>query len=654
MTDDRAMERRDSDDITSNPSRTPPFDAVLQHHLSRRAALQAGGAALASTVLVAPTAVFATAPTAGASSLTFVELAHGNTPTEAVAPGYQAQTLIRWGDPVVPGAPAFDPLNQTVAAQEQQFGYNNDYIGYLPLPAGSTTADHGLLCVNHEYTDTHLMFPGVDPANLDGTVTQAMTEVEIAAHGHSVLEIKRDTTGKWHVVPDSRYNRRLSAWSTPMKVTGPAAGHDRMKTSADPTGTLVIGTLNNCAGGKTPWGTVLIAEENFHQYFGGDPSKGPEATNHQRLGIRNEPAYPWHRYHARFHVEKEPNEPNRFGWMVEFDPYDPTSIPLKRTALGRFKHEGATVVVNKDGRVVAYSGDDQQFEYVYRFVSDGRFDPNNPAANAALLDHGTLSVARFEADGTVRWLPLVVGTGPLTSANGFHSQADVVIETRRAADLLGATPMDRPEDVEPNPVTGVVYVVLTNNVKRKQEQTDKANPRAKNEHGHIIEMIPPGTGPEGQAAAADHAADTFTWSLFLLAGNPAKAADGARYHPQTTENGWLSCPDNLAFDGRGRMWIATDGAPKFGIADGVYGTDTGGPGRALTRHFYRTPLGAELCGPEFNTDDTAYFAAVQHPGDVKGSTFAQPATRWPDFQDGMPPRPSVQVVTKDDGGPIGA
>lgn len=646
----------DAEDIGSNPSavRTVTLNEIIPARFSRRSALK-GMTALAALVAVSGSGMFhssrAHAAAHGTSSLTFKELEHGYTPSHAVAEGYDAQLLIRWGDPVVAGAPAFDPLNQTAAAQEKQFGYNNDYIGFMPLPRGSQTADHGLLCVNHEYTDTHLMFPGLKAGEIS-KVTRAQCEIELAAHGHSVVEIKR-VDGRWQVVQGSPLNRRFSALSTEFAIAGPAAGHDRMKTAGDPTGTKVVGTLNNCAGGKTPWGTILFAEENFHQYFGGDPAKTAEAENYKRLGIKAKSGYAWYLHLDRFNVEKDPNEPNKFGWMVEYDPYDPHAVPVKRTSLGRFKHEGATTVVNKDGRVVAYTGDDERGEYVYRFVTKGKYDPANRAANMNLLDEGTLSVGKFNDDGTLVWLPLVFGQGPLTPANGFHSQADVMIEARRAADLLGATAMDRPEDVEPNPVSGVVYMALTNNTSRKEGQTSAANPRAKNNHGHIIEMIPPGTSPSGRNADADHAADAFTWDIFILAGDPAKP-EGAKYHPDTTANGWFSSPDNVAFDRKGRLWISTDGSPKFGFADGVYGTDTTGPGRALTKHFYRTPIGAELCGPEFNTDDTAYFAAVQHPGDEKDSTFENPATRWPDFKDGMPPRPSVQVIVKKDGGVIGA
>lgn len=634
----------DDDDVSSNDSGNTPFAEIAETRLSRRGVL-VGLAGTATVGLMAQSMVSRRALAAGSkSSLTFAETPHVYDATHHVAEGYNANVLLRWGDAVEAGAPAFDPMNQTAAAQAKQFGYNCDYIGFLPLPAGSNNGDRGLLCVNHEYTNQHLMFPDVTRKQ---KLTKTQTEIEMAAHGHSVVEIVKQS-GAWAVVRDSTYNRRIHV-GTPMKISGPAAGHDRLKTAADATGTAAIGTINNCAGGHTPWGTVLIAEENFHGYFGGDPAKTAEARNYKRYGLKTRSRYSWADYHDRFNLDKEPNEPNRFGWMVEIDPYDPASTPVKRTALGRFKHEGATTVINKDGRVVVYTGDDQRFDYIYKFVSDGRYDANNRAANSTLLDSGILFVAKFSTDGTLSWLPLIWGTGPLTAANGFNSQPDVLIETRHAADLLGATPMDRPEDVEPNPVTGTVYVMLTNNTKRKRDQIDAVNPRAKNRHGHILEMIPPGRGKD-----ADHAASTFKWEIPLMAGNPANAADGANYHTDVSANGWLSTPDNCAFDTKGRLWIATDGAPKSGIADGVWATDVEGDGRMLTKRFFAAPRGAELCGPCFAPDDKTFFGAVQHPADEKKSTFANPSTRWPDFKDDMPTRPSVVVITKSDGGVIGS
>jgi secreted PhoX family phosphatase len=580
----------------------------------------------------------ALAQESGPSSLTFKELAHTLDTTQHVAEGYDMQVLIRWGDPVVSGAPAFDPNNLSAAAQEKQFGYNNDYLGLHPLPFGSKAGDRFLLVANHEYVNPQLMFAGL---KTESDKTKAQAEVEMAAIGGAVIEIARDASG-WKVVPGSKYARRISV-NTPMEISGPAAGHDSLKTSADPSGRKVFGTLNNCAGGATPWGTWLTCEENFSAFFGGDPGK-LDSKVAKRYGMGRS-VYGWEKHADRFDLAKEPNESNRFGWVVEIDPYEPDAAPVKRTALGRVKHEGCTYALAKDGRVVFYTGDDERFEYVYKFVTAKPWNAGDRAANKNLLDEGTLYVARFDGEGKVEWLPLVQGQGPLTAENGFATQADVLIKTRLAAELLKPTPMDRPEDIETNPANGRVYVVLTNNSQRKPDQLDKANPRAGNAHGHILEIAP---------KDGDHGSAEGTWSIFLLAGKPGQDS-GARYHRATSDQGWLSCPDNIAFDGKGRIWIVTDGAPEAaGVADGVYGADTMGFGRALTRCFYQAPTGAEVCGPIFTPDDQTFFLAVQHPGEDKGSTFEKPSTRWPDFKDGVPPRPAVVVVTKKGGGTIGS
>ena len=633
----------DPEDIGVNTSAEPSFATIVDTVLSRRAVL--GG--LTAAALVRTVALPAEAKAAGmqGTGLAFAEAPHTIAENHQVAAGYDARVLIRWGDKVLPAAPAFDPLRQTAAAQAGQFGYNNDHIGYCPLPAGSRNSDHGLLVINHEYTDSWLMFPGLTEKDGATKVSREQAAVELAAHGLSVVEVKK-TAGHWQVVEGSAHARRLTV-ETPMAVSGPAAGHDRLKTSADPSGRALRGTLNNCAGGLTPWGTVLTAEENFHQYFSG-VTTGPEAAAHKRVGIVGKPEYSWGTHFERFDAAKEPNEPNRFGWLVEVDPYDPHSVPVKRTALGRFKHEAANVVVNPNGRVSVYTGDDERFEYLYRFVSSGKIDKANRKANFGLLDDGILYVAKFHDDGRLTWLPLLFGNGLLTPASGFHSQADVVIEARRAADLVGATPMDRPEDVETNPVTGKVYMMCTNNYKRTADKVDAANPRPDNVHGHVIEMIPPTID-----GAVDHAALEYRWTVFLLAG----PKDKGRYHPDTAATSWMSCPDNLAFDPQGRLWIATDQGSeqaKNGIPDGMYAMETEGPLRALPRFFYACPRGAEMCGPMFTPDGKTLFVSVQHPGEDKGSTFDAPSTRFPDFQAGMPPRPSVVAITKKDGGPIGS
>ena len=651
----RAQAYEESEDVGRNPTDNATLGEIIAARLGRRDVLKGalGAAAIAATIT--PLALAASRPARAQNGTRFVfkEVAAGVDERHYVAEGYDADILIRWGDPVLAGAPAFDPMQQSAAAQKLQFGYNNDFLGYIPLP-GANASQHGLLVVNHEYTNEELMFPGLGRQDTKAAafakMTKELVDIEMAAHGGAVLEIKRDN-GKWGVVAGSKYARRIDV-DTAMEITGPAAGHDRLKTKADPTGRRVLGMLNNCAGGLTPWGTWLTCEENFHGYFWGALADDhPEAKNYKRYGAPGN-WYAWGKWYDRFDVNKEPNEANRFGWIVEIDPFDPTSTPKKRTTLGRMKHEGAAGLINTDGRYVIYTGDDERFDYAYRFVSSARVDRQNRAANMNLLDEGTLSVARFNADGSMDWLPLLHGQGPLTEANGFRSQADVLIETRRAADLLGATKMDRPEDFEANQQTNKVYLLLTNNTRRKADQIDAANPRADNKFGHIIEMMP----PDG-----DHAAARFTWEILVKCGDPSIAAVGATFNPATTKDGWFGMPDNVAVDHQGRLWIATDGnsGSKTGRADGVWALGTEGEARATGKLFFRCPAGAELCGPCFTPDDETLFVAIQHPGEAddddpkaQPATFENPSTRWPDFKPDMPPRPSVVAITKRGGGKI--
>nr|WP_166652432.1 PhoX family phosphatase [Enterovirga rhinocerotis] len=632
----------DEADAPANASSNATFEDILGQRVGRRGFLT--GALLAAVGAGLPSEAEAAAEPAFA----FDEIEATVTADHAVADGYDARVLLRWGDPLFPDMTPFDPLRLTAEEQERRFGYNNDYVGYLPIDGSSR---HGLLVVNHEYTNEELMFRGLggEAKREDrlAKITPEMNSVQMAAHGGAVVEIRRSEQG-WEPVLDSRFNRRITA-RTPMDITGPAAGSPRLSTSADPGGRRVLGMINNCSGGMTPWGTWLSGEENFHFYFDGRVAPDHrEAANHRRYGL-SRAHYAWSRLDPRFDVPTEPNEANRFGWVVEIDPLDPTSIPKKRTALGRMKHEGAAGAFTADGRYCVYLGDDERYEYVYRFVSEDRVDPKNPAANRDILDRGILSVARFDADGTGIWLPLVHGEGPLTEANGFASQADVLIDTRRAADLLGPTKMDRPEDIEANPRTGRVYVLMTNNSRRKAEEVNAANPRPLNAFGHIIEMIPDG---------GDQGSPRFRWEMLLLCGDPGVPEIGATFSPQTTRNGWFGMPDNCAIDARGRLWIATDGNDKrrTGRSDGLWAVETEGELRGTSRHFYRVPVGAEMCGPFFTPDDETLFLAVQHPGesdDRTTATFDRPETRWPDFRDDMPPRPSVIAITKRGGGRIG-
>jgi secreted PhoX family phosphatase len=652
------------DDIPTNPNLRSTIGDVINARYSRRSMLggmlgvSASSALFSTSALIAPSPAGAGSPRA--SRYLFEELTAGNDETHHVAHGYDAHILLSWGDPILPDAPDFDVMHQSAAAQLTQFGYNNDYIGFVPLNDAGT---RGLLCVNHEYTNEEVMFPALGRQDRDGFrgMTPALIDIEMAAHGGSIVEIAQDDDGNWTVNRDGAMNRRIQPLNTAMILSGPAAGHARMITGDDPEGRNVIGTLNNCAGGMTPWGTWLMAEENFHGYFWTDTldaegkpdlSAHSDAKSKKRYGVPGM-WYAWGAFYDRFNIDKEPNGANKFGWVVEVDPMDPASVPIKRTALGRFRHEGAETTISSDGRLVIYMGDDNRFDYQYKFVSDGVISEDR-AANATLLDKGTLYVARFDADGTVDWLALIHGQGPLTGENGFHDQGDVLIDARLAADLLGATPMDRPEDAQPRG-DGTAYIMLTNNSRRKKDQVNAANPRAKSRFGHIIEIKENG---------GNHAATSGTWSILVKCGDPDIAQVGAEWHPDTSADGWFASPDNCAIDADGRLWVATDQGSRWGKtgkSDGLYALETQGEARATSKLFFRAPVGAEICGPCFTQDGETLFLAVQHPGtdgtmDLAGferaSTFEDPATRWPDFDPALPPRPSVVVVTKQGGGKI--
>ena len=433
-----------------------------------------------------------------------------------VPSGYSADVLLRWGDPILAGAPDFDLRHQTAAAQSMQFGYNCDYVAFFPLGTASREAStRGILAVNHEYTNPELMFIDYN----DKSPTKTQVDVQLAAHGLALVEIEL-VGGKWKPVKKSRYNRRITA-ETLMELTGKAAGNELLKTSYDSTGRKVRGTLNNCGGGVTPWGTLLTAEENFNQYFAHRnnlPDSDPRKAIHARYSLPTDNSERrWEDFHSRFDLAKEPNEPFRFGWVVEIDPLNPKFVPKKRTGLGRMKHEAATVVVAPDRRIAVYTGDDERFDFIYKFVSKRPMSKRRED-NFSVLDEGTLYVAKFEVDadgkGAGRWIPLVAGQGPLST----WTESMILINTRGAADLVGATKMDRPEDIETNPVTAKVYVVCTFNERRGttgNPGTDPANPNAKNEHGHIIEIT---------EDKNDHTSTRFSWDISCCAATPRRIA----------------------------------------------------------------------------------------------------------------------------------
>ncbi|MFC7404409.1 PhoX family protein [Georgenia alba] len=631
-----------------NRSGNPYFGDVAAAAFSRRSVLKAGlvlaatagtSAALADRVLAATEPP----PSGGPEGLVFEPIDQQTGDAFVVPDGYVPHIVIRWGDPLFSDAAEFDPANQTAEGQARQFGYNNDHVGLFELEDGQF-----LMVVNHEYTDETLMFPAYDAAS----PTEAQVATAWAAHGLSVVTLRGEDSGALTPVLDAPLNRRLTA-TTEFELTGPAAGSQHLQTSADPEGRTVLGTLNNCAGGLTPWGTWLTAEENFNQYFA-NSSAVTDPTAQERLvrygATEGASERLWETFDPRFDLAQEPNEINRFGWIVEVDPFDPSSTPRKRTALGRFKHEAATINIAEDGRAVAYMGDDEVFDYLYKFVSDGVYVEGDDANNATLLDSGTLYVARFtgdspaaeidgvgtlpedgEFDGSGEWIPLVSGT---TSHVPGMSAEEVLIFTRQAGDAVGATRMDRPEDVEPSPATGRVYVACTNNTDRVEgeAEVDEANPRFDNKDGHVIEIV-----EENEDAGAT----AFAWRILLVCGSPD---DPSTYFAgfDKSQVSTISCPDNLAFDPAGNLWISTDGQPdSVGWNDALYQVPLEGDLRGQVRQFLAVPTGAETCGPVVTEDRV--IVAVQHPGEIDGASFESPASNWPDGGSSVP-RPSVVVT----------
>ncbi len=649
----------------------PTLRTLLTRRLDRRRLL-GGGIELAAATLLARGAY---AQSGAATPLPRV--APSKADTVIVPDGYRSQILLRWGDSLLAGVPALDPRGvasgsllapEAAAAQAAQFGYNCDGLGLFTLDS-----ERLLLCVNHEYPSPALLFPGWVEARgaraLGAFVREHPAAVAYmqAAVGLSVVEIERDSA--WRHRVGSSYNRRITA-HTPIELAGPARDHPLLNPRNESV-PRAFGTLGNCAAGTTPWRTYLTAEENVDDYFGNGAAAALDpalARVHRRFGFRQrESAFRWEFADERFDSARNPAESLKFGWIVELDPSAPERPLKKRTALGRFKHEGATTVLARDGRAVVYMGDDQQFEYFYKFVTKERFDPQQPEANRDLLDEGTLYVAQFRDDGSGEWLPLVHGAHPeLAVESGFASQGDVVLRCREAADRVGATPLDRPEGVAVNPRTGNVYLACTQNLDRDggvvmvggrelDTRTDGASPRAPNAAGHILELI---------EQYADAAATTFRWEIFLLCGAPTAAqlvtalpaehsgslAAELTYFGGAGEAGELSAfanPDNLGFDADGNLWIVTDGNQPGGNNDGCFVCPTEGSERGQVRQFMSGPVGAEVCGCEFAGDGQTLFLALQHPGESGSAT--RPQSTWPDGGEAGP-RPSVVTIEPIDPG----
>ncbi|QNE90505.1 PhoX family phosphatase [Corynebacterium incognita] len=647
--------------------------------MSRRAALRAGGltvvtvgggAALAACSSEGSDNAAGSSSSAGSSQKTSeVKTEHvsnegmqfkpvePNTKDEVVIPeGYEQAVLIAWGDPVIEGAPEFDPENQKPEDAEKQFGFNNDFAGLLEHPDDENRMVY--VC-SHEYTTEPQMFPDYDAEN----PTEDQVKIGWAGHGLTVLEVSK-VEGSGELKREfGPLNRRLTATSD-FKLVGPAAGTDLVKTEKDKKGELVKGTLNNCSGGVTPWGTILSGEENFDQYFGNakvDDKKAQKSL--ERFGFKDEPsARKWEKFDDRFDVSKTPNEPNRFGWLVELDPFDPESTPVKHTANGRFKHEAGNVHVLDDNTVVCYSGDDSRFEYLYKFVSSKKYKEGDKKHNMTILDNGTLYVATFEGnskddeidgsgalpedgafDGKGKWVKLLTSN---TDENKFESHVDgmsaeeVAVFTREAADKVKATMLDRPEDVEVSPTNNKVYIALTNNKYRgaaegengRLEDVKEYAPIKENKNGLVMEMDD------------DHAGEEFTWNLMLVCGDPKEAStyfggfDKEKVSP-------ISCPDNLAFDNHGLLWVSTDGN-ALDSNDGLYAVTTEGDNRGELKCFLTVPAGAETCGPI--VDDDRVMVNVQHPGETDEATYENQTSHWPEGGDSIP-RPACVVVWKKDG-----
>jgi secreted PhoX family phosphatase len=648
------------DDEVCNTSTNPTFAEVTKRALSRRTVLE-GSLSLAGFAFlgcgekgiegIASELEEGLRP----GTIAFRSIPISTQDTVVVPEGYRADVLYAWGDPISDGPAFAQDASNTAVDQQQQAGMHHDGMHYFPLERGREASRHGLLVINHEYADDGLLHVG-------GMVPWTAEKVakSQAAHGVSVIEVRLGRDG-WTVVRPSRYARRITT-RTPMRIGGPLAGHPRMRTAADPSGTAVLGTLNNCSHGHTPWGTYLTCEENWSGYFvnpiGDVPGASPEdkaiiLRDQARYGITAAgDGYRWHEHDLRFDASQHPHEPSRFGWVTEIDPFDPESVPVKRTAMGRIKHEGACIVETRDGRVVAYMGDDGRFEYIYKFVSKYPWRRAR-AAGASPLDEGTLYVARFDADGVGAWVELAFGKNGLDAATGFGSQADVLIETRRAADVVGATKMDRPEWISSRPGRGHVYCSMTNNNRRgngTDPAIDPANPRADNIYGHIIRW---------RESLGDHAAVSFRWEFFVLAGDPAHATPSKQGDIQGDIFG---CPDGLLFDRDGRLWVQTD-ASTSAVATADYANIGNNqmvamdPDTRQAKRFLTGPRGAEITGALTTPDGRTMFVNIQHPGEPTTDRHDPAAptalSTWPDGASAGRPRAATIAIRKNDGGVIG-
>lgn len=631
----------------SNTSANQTMQEVIA--LTRRSVLSGGIGAGAVAFLGGTATMLETAPVAAqvasTSALGFTAVPVSDADTVVVPAGYTAEVLIPWGTPILSTGPAWkkDGSN-TTAEQEQQLGMNHDGMHYFPLMSGPE-GQQGLLVLNHEYVDPDLLYP-------DGATVMTQDKVNKALAGHGVTVVKVGlVNGTWQRL-DSAYNRRITG-NTPVTFSGPVtASHPMLQSEL---GNTPKGTLNNCGHGWTPWNTYLTCEENWNGYFGTADTTWVRTPEEARYGVSASGfGYQWHLADPRFDVSKNRKELNHFGWIVEIDPFNPNSTPVKRTALGRFKHEGATFA-DGNGHAVIYSGDDENGDYFYKFVSADKWRDvqkewfNNTSVRRSPLDTGVLYVAQFDPNGTGRWLPLVHGEGPLTVANGWVDQADVLIRTRQAADAVGATKMDRPEWVAVNPRTQDVYLTLTNGT--GWGAPSGPNPRTPNTFGHILKM---------SHAGGDHSATTMIWSIYLLGGDPA-------FDPsvQLDASNMFGSPDGIWIDRDGRIWIQTDISNSTQNRNSYANIKNNmmlaaDPANSDLRRFLTGPRGCEVTGVITTPDQRTMFVNIQHPGESTtfwGSpspTNPRAVSNWPDQDPAGRPRSATLVIRKVDGGKIGA
>ncbi len=617
-----------------NHSGNRPFHDVLQAHLSRRAVV-AGGLATAATTFLTPKFALAGHQHQGRwrrgrngrrlIDFTPVANADGGGPEPSISPDYQYQVLIPWGEPIEPGGPAFSyPPN--AKDQAEQIGIGHDGMAFFPRYDNRyfyrLRNNRGMLVINHEFGNNSTIFNRGTPGGGNDATNQpeSLEDVRTSQHAHgvAVVEIARKRRG-WRTVK-SKNARRIHV-NTPVAFSGPVAGHELLQT---PNGNIPLGTVNNCANGVTPWNTYLTCEENFNGYFGATnrTATWTPTPEQERYGLSESGfSYGWETFDRRFDLSDEDyrNEEHRFGWIVEIDPFDATQKPVKRTALGRLKHEGIALTEGRGGRVVGYMGDDQRFDYIYKFVSADNWRAMRRQGKSP-LDEGTLYVARFNDDGTGEWLELTIDNPDLAAR--FNDQAEVLTFARIAADLLGATPMDRPEWTTVAP-DGQVYCTLTNNSRR--ETPNAANPLVPNPDGHIIRWR------DSDAFTGT----TFAWDVFLIAEDT-----------HGTEESY-SDPDGLFADPDGRLFIQTDGGQKDGLNNQLLVVDTH---TKEIRRLFTGVAGDEITGMAFTPDRRTMFINTQHPGNGDPSQ-----TNFPAPTDGITrPRDTTIVITRKNGGIIGS